>query len=182
MRKGSKSKKMEVRFKFSETFWPTVKSFEVVDSRCLPSDIGDRVMAQLKKYHDGKPTGLAVLTTIRNVVEGWYGDRGFAYSYMKDFDGLETGHVKVSVCEAKINSINVRFVDENFEEKVGGGQTPVSVIKRAMSLKPGQYYSVHDGKAALQEAFALQVCFTHTIESVPHQHTAQTLSIAEFPW
>jgi hypothetical protein len=90
-------------------------------------------------------------------VEGWYVDRGFAYSYMKDFEGLETGNVRVSVCEPKIRNINIKFVNDAFEEKAGGGATPVSLIKRSISLKPGQFYSLHDGRAALQEAFGLMV-------------------------
>jgi hypothetical protein len=147
---------MRAIFSFKETFFPPIKSFSILNSKLLPADMGDRVMA-IKKHHDEEPTGLAVLTTVRSEVENWYMDRGFHYCQMGSFDGLDTGNITLTVVEPKIRNIQAKFVDENMNEKEDGGQTPVDLILRTVSLRPGQYYSHHDGRKALQEAFTLQV-------------------------
>lgn len=147
---------MRAIFTFSETFFPPIKSFTILNSKVLPGDMSDRVMNSIKKYHEGQPTGLAVLTTVRNELENWYMDRGFAYCQLGSFEGLDTGNISLTVSEPKIRNVIVRYVDENFQEKDDGGNTPVDLVLRTVSLRPGQFYSQFDGRKALQEAFTLQ--------------------------
>lgn len=159
LKKGSKSKRMNAIFSFHETFFPPIQSFKIKNSKVLPADMSDRVMKAVEKYHADQPTGLAVLTTVRNEIENWYLDRGFAYCQLGSFDGLDTGNITLTVSEPKIRNVIVKYVDEQMQEKVEGGHTPTDLVLRTVSLRPGQFYSQFDGRKALQEAFTLQVCF-----------------------
>jgi outer membrane protein assembly factor BamA len=149
---------MRAVFTFNETFFPPIQSFKILNSKVLPADMSERVMKAIEKFHVGQPTGLAVLTTVRNEIEHWYLDRGFAYCQLGSFDGLDTGNITLTVSEPKIRNVIVRYVDDQMVEKEDGGHTPVDLVLRTVSLRPGQYYSQFDGRKALQEAFTLQVC------------------------
>jgi hypothetical protein len=173
LKKGSKSKRMRAVFSFNETFFPPIQSFKILNSKVLPSDMSDRVMSAIKKFHDGDPTGLAVLTTVRNEIENWYLDRGFAYCQLGSFDGLDTGHITLTVSEPKIRNVIVRYVDDQMNEKEDGGHTPVDLVLRTVSLRPGQYYSQFDGRKALQEAFTLQARAGGQTANVTHPHGNQ---------
>ena len=166
LKKGSKSKRMRAVFSFNETFFPPIQSFKILNSKVLPADMSDRVMKAIDKYHADQPTGLAVLTTVRNEIENWYLDRGFAYCQLGSFDGLDTGNITLTVSEPKIRNVIVRYVDDQMVEKEDGGHTPVDLVLRTVSLRPGQFYSQFDGRKALQEAFTLQVCVSNL--QLPH--------------
>lgn len=149
---------MRAVFTFNETFFPPIQSFKILNSKVLPSDMSERVIKAIEKFHPNQPTGLAVLTTVRNEIENWYLDRGFTYCQLGSFDGLDTGNITLTVSEPKIRNVIVRYVDDQMVEKEDGGNTPVDLVLRTISLRPGQYYSQFDGRKALQEAFTLQVC------------------------
>jgi hypothetical protein len=157
-KKGSQSKRMRAVFTFSEKVFPPIQSFEIANSKCLPPDMNERVMAVVNKHFAGQPTGLAALTAVREEIESWYMARGFSYSSLKQFEGLDTGHIRLTVSEPKVRGVIVRFMDEDMQEKADPATVPVDLVLRTISLRPGQFYSATDGRAALQEAFTLNVC------------------------
>ena len=57
---------------------------------------------QVMDTHEGGPTTVKTLAHIKNIVEGWYQDRGFAFGYISHFDGMDTGHIIANVVEGKV--------------------------------------------------------------------------------
>ena len=53
--------------------------------------------------HPGGPTTVQTLAHIKNIVEGWYQDRGYAFGYISHFDGMDTGHIVANVVEGRVS-------------------------------------------------------------------------------
>ena len=58
---------------------------------------------QVMDTHPGGPTTVQTLAHIKNIVEGWYQDRGYAFGYISHFDGMDTGHIVANVVEGRVS-------------------------------------------------------------------------------
>lgn len=112
--KGRKGKRQAVQvvLKFTTREFPPMESFRVDGASVLPKEVQDRVMAEYNKRGAGK-VDMSTIALMKNVIEGWYQERGYAYSYITHFDGMEGGHVVANVTEGKVNSVKVVPVDDN---------------------------------------------------------------------
>lgn len=148
---------MRTVFTFEEKLYPPVKSVKIVNAECLPNDFADRIWSMLERKYKGELTGLAVLTAVRSEVENWYLARGYTYSNIRDLGGLETGHLTLKVFEPKVRNVVVKFVDDEMQEVASSTTVTPTRVREVVSMKRGQFYSATDGRAALQEAFTLNV-------------------------
>lgn len=156
LKKGSKSRRMRVLFDLVEQTYPPIQSFEVIGSDCLPADISKRVMERIRPIQ-GDSAKLGTLNVVRDTIESYYTERGFNYSSMREFEGLETGRVRVRVFEPRVRNVNVKLVDDHMKEIPPAGAITKETVLQVMEIRSGQFYSADDGRRALQEAFNLGV-------------------------
>lgn len=149
---GNKGKS-RLTFVFSEKIWPPMTEFAVDGASILPKDIPPKVM----DTHPGGPTTVQTLAAIKNIVEGWYQDRGYAFGYISHFDGMDTGEIVANVVEGRVDNINVVYVDDMGHPRKSGGETDPDIVLRELPFKPGQLYNTEDGRRALRDIFALQM-------------------------
>ncbi|GMH32188.1 hypothetical protein BSKO_00022 [Bryopsis sp. KO-2023] len=153
--KGTKGKKCQVKFIFYSKLYPQMKSFKVVGASAIPKDVVEKVMEIYNRdVAEGRSDAQTTMQTIglmRGIVEKWYQDRGFIMSYIKQFDGLETGNVVAKVVEGRVNKVKVLYVDDEGQEKKKGNATPESYVRRELSFVPGMLYSQEDSRRALRD-------------------------------
>lgn len=153
--KGTKGKKCQVKFIFYSKLYPQMKSFKVVGAKAIPQEVVDKVMETYNKdIAEGRSEAKTTMQTIglmRGIVEKWYQDRGFIMSYIKQFDGLETGNVVAKVVEGRVNNVKVVYVDDEGQEKKKGNSTPESYVLRELSFVRGLLYSQEDSRRALRD-------------------------------
>ncbi|KAK9809832.1 hypothetical protein WJX72_000025 [[Myrmecia] bisecta] len=166
-----KKGKSELVFIFKEKIWPPMKSFQVDGAKgnrsalLLPPEQEGRVMAE---HNPNSVTDMKALANIKNVVEGWYQDRGYVFSYISHFDGMDTGKIVAHITEGRVNRVNVLYVDDAGNPKKAGGETSPDLIMRELPFKEGQLYNVEDGKKALRDIFALGLF--DNVQVVPKQN------------
>ena len=64
-----------------------------------------------------------------------YQERGFPFGYVTSYNGFESGDVEVSICEGKIGSIDVVYVDDSGNPVVGRNETPKDVVLRSSPFR-----------------------------------------------
>ena len=84
---GTAKSKLTVRF--DQKIWPRMQSFKVNGATVLPPEVEERVMEEQGKTEG--PSNMRTLALIKNVVEKWYQDRGYPFSYIQTYDGMDTG-------------------------------------------------------------------------------------------
>lgn len=153
--KGTKGKKCQVKFIFYTKLYPQMKSFKVAGGPAVPQEVVDKVMETYNKdLREGKiepQTTMQTIGLMRGHVEKWYQDRGYIMSYIKAFDGLETGNVVARVVEGRVNKVKVMYVDDVGNERKKGNATPESYVRRELSFMPGMLYSQEDSRRALRD-------------------------------
>ncbi|DBA96635.1 hypothetical protein WJX77_012422 [Trebouxia sp. C0004] len=168
--KPMKKGKSQVRFIFKEKVWPEMQSFRVSppggnSELLIPKD----EVAKVLKQKTLGPTGMKGLAAIKNVVEKWYHDHGFVFAYIRDFEGMDSGHINANVVEGKVNRVNVVYVDDNGNPKKDGGETPVEVVQRELPFHEGNLYNTDDGRKALRDIFALNLFENVQVMPKPNQ-------------
>ena len=64
-----------------------------------------------------------------------YQERGFPFGYVTAYNGFESGNVEVSICEGKIGSIDVVYVDDSGNPVVGRNEVPKDVVLRSSPFR-----------------------------------------------
>ncbi len=64
-----------------------------------------------------------------------YQERGFPFGYVTQYNGFETGNVEVSICEGKVGSVDVVYVDDSGNPVVGRNETPKDVVLRSAPFR-----------------------------------------------
>lgn len=64
-----------------------------------------------------------------------YQERGFPFGYVTSYNGFESGDVEVSICEGKIGSVDVVYVDDSGNPVVGRNETPKDVVLRSSPFR-----------------------------------------------
>jgi hypothetical protein len=97
-----------VEFSFREKVWPGMVEFKVSGATVLPDDIEEQVLAEARK---SKYTTVRVLAAAKNIIEGYYQEKGLTFGTISHFDGMETGKVLAHIIEGEITSVNLLYVD-----------------------------------------------------------------------
>lgn len=58
-------------------------------------------------------------------------------SYIKAFEGLDSGNVVAKVVEGRVNKVKVMYVDESGNERKRGNATPESYVRRELAFVVG---------------------------------------------
>lgn len=132
-----------------------------------------QVLAEAKK---SKYTTVRVLAAAKNIIEGYYQERGLTFGTISHFDGMETGQVIAYIIEGEITRVNLVYVD-----KEGGtspfGSTNQRVITRELPFKAGELYNVEDAKKALRDIFQLQLFDNVQVVPKPDDEDPQKVEV-----
>lgn len=77
-----------INFQFEEKVWPAIVSFQLSGAELVPREITKEVMNEVSKYRN---CTVNVLARAKQIIEDWYHERGFVFSTVTHFDGMETG-------------------------------------------------------------------------------------------
>ncbi|CAI0393349.1 unnamed protein product [Linum tenue] len=109
----------------------------------------------MQMLRDQGKVSARLLQKIRDTVQKWYHDEGYACAQVVNFGNLNTKEVVCEVVEGDITQLVIQFQD-----KLGNvveGNTQVPVVKRELpkQLRPGQVFNIEAGKQALKNINAL---------------------------
>ncbi|KAF5470518.1 hypothetical protein F2P56_011024 [Juglans regia] len=118
----------------------------------LPIPVHREILQMLR---DQGKVSARLLQRIRDRVQKWYFDEGYACAQVVNFGNLNTKEVVCEVVEGDITETNIQFLD-----KLGNvveGNTQVAVVIREMprQLRPGNVFNIEAGKQALRNINAL---------------------------
>ncbi|KAJ9146691.1 hypothetical protein P3X46_028926 [Hevea brasiliensis] len=118
----------------------------------LPMAVRGEVLQMLREQ--GKVSA-RLLQKIRDRVQKWYHDEGYACAQVVNFGNLNTKEVVCEVVEGDITQLVIQFQD-----KLGNvveGNTQLSVVKRELpkQLRQGQVFNIEAGKQALRNINSL---------------------------
>ncbi|XP_028757137.1 LOW QUALITY PROTEIN: protein TOC75-3, chloroplastic-like [Neltuma alba] len=118
----------------------------------LPMPVHMEIMQMLKEQ--GKVSA-RLLQKIRDRVQKWYQDEGYACAQVVNFGNLNTKEVVCEVVEGDITQLVIQFQD-----KLGNvveGNTDVAVVERELpkQLRPGYIFNIEAGKQALRNINSL---------------------------
>ncbi|KAJ7980816.1 Protein TOC75-3, chloroplastic [Quillaja saponaria] len=118
----------------------------------LPLPVHREIMQMLREQ--GKVSA-RLLQKIRDRVQKWYQDEGYACAQVVNFGNLNTKEVVCEVVEGDITQLVIQFQD-----KLGNvveGNTQVAVVKRELpkQLRPGYTFNIEAGKQALRNINSL---------------------------
>ncbi|KAK3264374.1 Protein toc75-3, chloroplastic [Cymbomonas tetramitiformis] len=142
-----------VEFTFREKVWPGMVEFKISGATVLPEDVADEVLAEARK---SKYTTVRVLAQAKNIIEGYYQEKGLSFGTISHFDGMETGSVIAHVIEGEVASVNLVYLDDKGGQSNKGSTNP-RVVRRELPFKVGELYNVEDAKRALRDIFVLQL-------------------------
>ncbi|KAL6180566.1 hypothetical protein ACLB2K_047227 [Fragaria x ananassa] len=118
----------------------------------LPPPVQREVLLMLREQ--GKVSA-RLLQKIRDRVQKWYQDEGYACAQVVNFGNLNTKEVVCEVVEGDITQLVIQFQDKlgNFVE----GNTQIPVVKRELprQLRPGYVFNIEAGKQALRNINSL---------------------------
>ncbi|CAL9184843.1 unnamed protein product [Musa hybrid cultivar] len=120
----------------------------------LPVTVQREVLQMLRER--GKVSA-RLLQRIRDRVQKWYHDEGYACAQVVNFGNLNTREVVCEVVEGDTTQLNIQFLD-----KLGNlceGNTQLAVIRRELprQLRSGHVFNIEAGKQALRNINSLSL-------------------------
>ncbi|KAF6150299.1 hypothetical protein GIB67_033998 [Kingdonia uniflora] len=118
----------------------------------LPVPVHSEILTMLRER--GKVSA-RLLQKIRDRVQKWYNDEGYACAQVVNFGNLNTKQVVCEVVEGDITKLDIQFQD-----KLGNiceGNTNLAVIRRELpkQLRQGHVFNIEAGKQALRNINSL---------------------------
>ncbi|CAN0854350.1 Protein TOC75-3, chloroplastic [Linum grandiflorum] len=122
---------------------------------CLVSSGLNTEIRQMLRDH-GKVSA-RLLQKIRDRVQKWYHDEGYACAQVVNFGNLNTKEVVCEVVEGDITQLNIQFLDKLGNVVEGHTQLPVVLRELPRKLRPGNVFNIEDGKTGLRNLNALSL-------------------------
>nr|GEX21441.1 protein TOC75-3, chloroplastic [Tanacetum cinerariifolium] len=119
----------------------------------LPSAVHSEILSILGQGN----VSARMLQNIRDRVQKWYHDEGYACAQVVNFGNLNTNEVVCEVVEGDITRVVIQFQD-----KLGNvceGNTQIGVVKRELpkQLQKGNVFNIEAGKQALRNINSLSL-------------------------
>ncbi|XP_072975026.1 protein TOC75-3, chloroplastic-like [Typha angustifolia] len=118
----------------------------------LPVPVQREVMQMLREQ--GKLSA-RLLQRIRDRVQKWYNDEGYACAQVVNFGNLNTREVVCEVVEGDITQLVIQFQDKLGNVVEGNTQLPVIRRELPKQLRPGHVFNIEAGKQALRNINSL---------------------------
>ncbi|XP_072983848.1 protein TOC75-3, chloroplastic [Typha latifolia] len=118
----------------------------------LPVPVQREVLQMLREQ--GKVSA-RLLQRIRDRVQKWYNDEGYACAQVVNFGNLNTREVVCEVVEGDITQLVIQFQDKLGNVCEGNTQLPVIRRELPKQLRPGHVFNIEAGKQALRNINSL---------------------------
>jgi len=154
---GRKTRRCLVTFTIGSQAYSQKNFIEVTGAKMLPASVRRQLEEERPKTRG--PT-VADVSRLKAIIEGWYQDHGWAYSYVSAIHGLEKGdRITFDVIEGQTSHVKVVHMDDQGRPLPKGqrGVVPGHVIERELHLEKGKPYNLEDGRRALRDVFALNL-------------------------
>ncbi|KAA0067763.1 hypothetical protein IC582_027684 [Cucumis melo] len=124
--------------------------------RARPCMLPDSVYSEvLKMLRDKGKVSARLLQKIRDMVQKWYHDEGYACAQVVNFGNLNTKEVVCEVVEGDITQLVIQFQDKLGNIVEGNTQLPVVRRELPRQLRPGYVFNIEAGKQALRNINSL---------------------------
>ncbi|KAJ6944912.1 hypothetical protein NC651_000062 [Populus alba x Populus x berolinensis] len=118
----------------------------------LPTQVHREVLQMLREQ--GKVSA-RLLQKIRDRVQKWYHDEGYACAQVVNFGNLNTKEVVCEVVEGDITQLVIQYQDKLGNVVEGNTQLPVVKRELPKQLRQGQVFNIEAGKQALRNINSL---------------------------
>ncbi|WCJ20483.1 Protein TOC75 chloroplastic [Euphorbia peplus] len=118
----------------------------------LPMSVQREVLQMLRDH--GKVSA-RLLQKIRDRVQKWYHDEGYACAQVVNFGNLNTKEVVCEVVEGDITQMLIQYQDKLGNVVEGNTQLPVVKRELPKQLRQGQVFNIEAGKQALRNINSL---------------------------
>ncbi|KAH7542412.1 hypothetical protein FEM48_Zijuj02G0070700 [Ziziphus jujuba var. spinosa] len=118
----------------------------------LPMPVHREILQMLREQ--GKVSA-RLLQKIRDRVQKWYHDEGYACAQVVNFGNLNTKEVVCEVVEGDITQLLIQFQDKLGNVVEGNTQIPVVQRELPRQLRPGRVFNIEAGKQALRNINSL---------------------------
>ncbi|KAK9123928.1 hypothetical protein Sjap_013530 [Stephania japonica] len=118
----------------------------------LPVPIHREVLQMLREQGT---VSARLLQRIRDRVQKWYHDEGYACAQVVNFGNLNTKEVVCEVVEGDITQLAIQFLDKLGNVCEGNTQLPVIRRELPKQLRPGHVFNIEAGKQALRNINSL---------------------------
>ncbi|CAK9327006.1 unnamed protein product [Citrullus colocynthis] len=118
----------------------------------LPTPVHREVLQMLR---DQGKVSARLLQKIRDRVQKWYHDEGYACAQVVNFGNLNTKEVVCEVVEGDITQLVIQFQDKLGNVVEGNTQLPVVRRELPKQLRPGYVFNIEAGKQALRNINSL---------------------------
>lgn len=148
-----------VRVTFDVVLNPVLQSVKVEGNRVLPQAVLDESFSD--QY--GKILNLNSLQDGIKKVNKWYQDNGYVLAQVLDSPAVSPdGSVTLQVAEGEVESIRVRFINKEGDDKDAKGnpirgKTRPFIVTREFQTKPGNVFNRKIVEQDLQRAFGLGI-------------------------
>ncbi|TKY67378.1 TOC75 protein [Spatholobus suberectus] len=96
-----------------------------------------------------------LLQRIRDRVQKWYHDEGYACAQVVNFGNLNTQEVVCEVTEGDITKLSIQFLDNLGNVVEGNTHIPVVQRELPMHVRPGYIFNMEEGKQVLRNLNSL---------------------------
>ncbi|XP_020223611.1 protein TOC75-3, chloroplastic [Cajanus cajan] len=118
----------------------------------LPRYVHNEILDMLKRHG---MVSARLLQRIRDRVQKWYHDEGYACAQVVNFGNLNTNEVVCEVVEGDITKLDIQFQDKLGNVVEGNTQVPVIQRELPRQLRPGYTFNIEAGKQALRNVNSL---------------------------
>ncbi|KAJ6307793.1 hypothetical protein OIU76_017561 [Salix suchowensis] len=118
----------------------------------LPTQVHREILQMLREQ--GKVSA-RLLQKIRDRVQKWYHDEGYACAQVVNFGNLNTKEVVCEVVEGDITQLVIQYQDKLGNVVEGNTQLPVVKRELPKQLRQGQVFNIEAGKQALRNINSL---------------------------
>ncbi|RDX89242.1 Protein TOC75-3, chloroplastic, partial [Mucuna pruriens] len=118
----------------------------------LPRYVHNEILDMLKRHG---MVSARLLQKIRDRVQKWYHDEGYACAQVVNFGNLNTKEVVCEVVEGDITQLDIQFQDKLGNVVEGNTQIPVIQRELPRQLRPGYTFNIEAGKQALRNVNSL---------------------------
>lgn len=118
----------------------------------LPGSVHQEIMQMLRRQGT---VSARLLQRIRDRVQKWYHDEGYACAQVVNFGNLNTSEVVCEVVEGDITQLSIQYQDKLGNIVEGNTQVPVIQRELPRQLRPGYTFNIEAGKQALRNINSL---------------------------
>ncbi|KAK7272052.1 hypothetical protein RJT34_28422 [Clitoria ternatea] len=118
----------------------------------LPRYVHSEILDMLKRHG---MVSARLLQRIRDKVQKWYHDEGYACAQVVNFGNLNTKEVVCEVVEGDITKLDIQFQDKLGNVVEGNTQFPVIQRELPRQLRSGYTFNIEAGKQALRNINSL---------------------------